>query len=61
MNKELKRAIINNILNNEKEFQLTNSTVNQFRAYIYDDKGDYLIGGNEVHDWICTMIPLLIK
>jgi hypothetical protein len=61
MNKELKRAIINNILNNEKEFQLTNSTVNQFRAYIYDDKGDYLIGGKEVHDWICTMIPLLIK
>jgi hypothetical protein len=61
MNNELKKAIINYILDNEKEFQIINTTVNNFRAYIYDDKGSHLIGGKEVHDWICTMIPLLTK
>ena len=52
MNKELKRAIINFILDNEKEFQITNVTIEKFRNYIYDSSGSYLIGGEDVRYFI---------
>ena len=38
MNKKLKQAIVNFIIENEKEFQLTNRTAEEFRPYIYDNK-----------------------
>ena len=60
MNKELKRAIVNFILDNEKEFQLPNATTSHFRSYQYDDKGEYLIGGEEVHDFIIEAIKFLL-
>jgi len=59
MKKELKQAIINFIFENEKEFQLTNTTVDKFRNYIYTPKGDYLIGGEDVRDFIKKAIDLI--
>jgi len=61
MKKELKRAIVNFILDNEKEFQITNYTTNHFKNYIYDDKGEHLIGGQDVYNFIKEEIKLLIE
>ena len=52
MNIELKKAIIDYMLENKAEFQLLNCTINKFRAYIYDTNGDYLIGGKDVINFI---------
>ena len=52
MSKELKRAIINWMFDNSKEFQLINATAERFRSYIYDDKGNYLIGGKDIMEFI---------
>jgi hypothetical protein len=52
MNKELKKAIINWLFDNSKEFQLINKAAEHFRPYIYTDKGEYLIGGKEVLEFI---------
>ncbi len=59
MKKELKQAIVNYIFDNEKDFQLVNNTTDKFRAYIYDSKGEYLIGGDDVKDFINQAIELL--
>lgn len=59
MKKELKQAIINHIFENSTDFQLINNTTDKFRAYIYDSKGDYLIGGNEVYEFIRDAIELI--
>ena len=59
MNKELKQAIVNFIFNNDKDFQLHNATTNKFRAYIYDNDGNYLIGGEDVSKFIKDAIKLL--
>lgn len=61
MNKELKKAIVNYILDNSKEFQLTNATTEHFRPYIYDSKGNYLIGGEDVANFIREAIKLLTE
>jgi len=58
MNKELKRAILNFILDNEKEFQITNATIEHFRPYIYTVDGKYLIGGEEVVNFIRDAVKL---
>lgn len=60
MRKELKKAIIDYIFENEKEFQLTNSVTAKFRAYIYDADGNYLIGGKEVVEFIREAEKLII-
>lgn len=59
MNKTLKKAIIDFIINNEKEFQLTNVTTDKFRSYIYDTGGEYLIGGEDVKKFIDQSIELI--
>jgi hypothetical protein len=59
MRKELKKAIIDYIFEKKKEFQLTNSVTTKFRAYIYDGEGNYLIGGEEVYDFIIEAIKLI--
>ncbi len=61
MKKELKQAIVKFIFNNEKEFQLTNATKEEFREYIYNAKGEYLIGGEEVYKFILNAIQLLTQ
>ena len=61
MKKELKIAIINFIFENEKDFQLTNNTTDKFRLYIYDGNGSYLIGGENVKDFIKKAIELITE
>lgn len=59
MKTELKKAIVDYIFENENEWQLQNSTTRHFRAYIYDAEGNYLIGGEEVADFIKKALTLL--
>lgn len=59
MKKELKQEIINFIFEHENDFQLPNNTIHRFRDYIYDSKGEYLIGGCDVMDFIKQAIDLL--
>ena len=54
INKELRRAIINWLLDNENQWQRVNACVEWFGEYIYNSKGNFLIGGKEVHDFICA-------
>lgn len=48
MYKELKKEIINWLLDNEFEFQRCWNCIDHFRAYIYNNEGNYLIGGENV-------------
>jgi len=59
MNIKLKKAILEFLCENEKDFQLTNRTIDHFRAYIYDRGGNYLIGGDEVANFIQRAEKLL--
>lgn len=59
MKKELKQAIINFIFEHENEFQLINVTIEKFRPYIYDNSGKYLIGGQDVSEFISKAINLI--
>jgi hypothetical protein len=61
MKTELKKAIVNFIFEHEKEFQINNFTTEHFRTYIYDAKGEYLIGGEDVSEFIDKAIKLLLK
>lgn len=61
MRKELKKAILTFIFENEKDFQLLNRTSNEFAAYMYDSSGNYLIGGEDVAKFINDAIKLLTK
>jgi len=59
MNIELKKAIINFMFDNSKDFQLINNTMKEFRLYIYNDKGNYLIGGENVSNFIKQVEKLI--
>lgn len=61
MHKELKRAIINWLLDNENEWQRVNACCKEFRPYIYNTEGNYLIGGKEVGDFIVNADKLLYQ
>ena len=52
MNIELKQAIVNYIFKNIDDFQIINSTIDQFKNYIYDKEGEYLIGGGDIAKFI---------
>lgn len=58
MNNELKDAIIKTVQENTNEFQLTNFIVGNFREYIYNKDGEYLIGGEQVAQFINNFIKL---
>lgn len=61
MSKELKRAIISWLLDNENRWQRVIDCCRAFRPYIYDVKGNYLIGGKEVTDFISEADKLLYR
>ena len=61
MNIELKKEIITYILENIDEFQLVNATIENFREYIYNPEGNYLMGGQEVSEFIRDACKLLSK
>lgn len=52
MHKELKKEIIKWLLENENEWQRLIACTKEFRNYIYNDEGNYLIGGEEVSNFI---------
>lgn len=56
---ELKIAIINWLVENEHGWQRTNECRKAFRQYIYDERGEYIIGGKEVDDFIDAADKLL--
>ena len=50
---ELKREIINFLIDNIKESQLLNACMNNFYQYIFFiDNGEFCIGGREVYDFM---------
>ena len=61
MQKDLKKAIIKWLLENENKWQRLNSCKEEFRNYIYDDEGNYLIGGEDVSDFIDKADDLIYK
>ena len=58
--KELKRIILIWLLEHENEWQRINACVDEFRNYIYDDNGSYLIGGVSVANFINKADKLLL-
>lgn len=59
MHKELKKEIINWLLENENKWQRLNSCKAEFRNYIYDDEGSFLIGGGDVYSFIIKANDLI--
>lgn len=59
--KELKKEIILWLFENENIWQRVNACVENFRDYIYDKNGNYLIGGENVADFIKQTDELLYK
>lgn len=59
MNLELKKAIFAYMCDNEKEFQLVNATIDNFRQYIYLPNGEYCIGGEKVSEFISAVDKLV--
>lgn len=49
---DLKETILLWLLKNENTWNRINSCIDFFRNYIYDDKGNYLIGGKNVSIFI---------
>ena len=56
---ELKKAIFAWMCDNQKEFQLVSATTQHFRQYIYTPEGEHCIGGEAVHEYICSVEKLL--
>lgn len=61
MNPTLKKTIVLYILDNLTEFQLTINTYAHFHEYMYDKEWGYLIGGEEVSEFIRDACKLLCK
>lgn len=59
MYKELKKQIILWLLEHENEWQRLDTCINEFRNYIYDNNGNYLIGGEIVSNFIKNSDKLL--
>ena len=58
---ELKQAIINWLIDNKNAWQRVNACHDAFRQYIYDDAGNYIIGGKVVSEFIRDDDKLLYK
>ena len=58
---ELKKAIIEWLIDNKNAWQRVNACHDVFRQYIYDDAGNYIIGGKVVSEFISDADKLLYK
>ena len=56
---ELKKAIIDWLFDNKNAWQRTSACREYFRPYIYNADGNYLIGGEEVSDFITEADKLI--
>lgn len=61
MNQTLKEKIIQSVIDNRNEFQLYNYITNEYKAYIFDTQGEYLIGGEEIANFIREFTNLYTK
>ena len=61
MQYQLMQAIFNYLIDNRNVFNLHNTTTAHFKPYIYDDTGNYLIGGEQVSQFISDAIKLINK
>ena len=63
MNKdlELMESILIWLLRNKNLFNRVNHCIDEYRNYIYDDNGSYLIGGKEVVNFIEKADKLLFS
>lgn len=61
VHKELKKEIFNWLLENENKWQRLNACKDEFRRYIFNEDGEFLIGGREVYDFIFEVDTLLYK
>ena len=61
MRTELKKQIIDWLFDNERVYNRLNKCVEKFRNYIYDNEGAYLIGGENVYEFIVEADTLLYK
>lgn len=59
MKKELKKQIIDWLFSNENAWQRLNACTSEFKDYIYNSKGEYLIGGADVNNFIKEMDKLI--
>lgn len=58
---ELKKSIIEWLIDNKNKWQRVNACHKEFRQYIYNDAGDYIIGGKIVSEFISDADKLLYK
>ena len=58
---ELRKQIVNWLFDNQNAFNRSNACREHFRAYIYDGDGNYLIGGEDVADYITAMDTELFR
>ena len=56
---ELKEKIVKWILENKNQWQIVNDCKENFRAYIFDINGNYLIGGENVYNFIVVICDLI--
>jgi len=56
---ELKKKILEWLMKNENTWQRINECSRAFREYIYDSEGNYLIGGENVYNFIIEADKLL--
>lgn len=61
MKKELKREILKWLLDNENRWQRVIECNKAFKLYIYNNEGNYLIGGEEVSNFIEEADRLIYK
>jgi len=61
MNKELKKEIFDYLYENETLWQRVNICREEFKEYIYDRNGNYLIAGEIVSNFIELADKLLYK
>lgn len=55
----LKKVIVDWLADHETEWQRVNACHDAFRRYIFDEDGEYIIGGKEVSEFISKADELL--
>lgn len=61
MYQELKQSIIEWLFTHSNEWQRVNACHEEFSPYIYDKNGKYLIGGEEVSEFILDADALIYE
>lgn len=59
MHIELKKAILNYMIEHIKNFNLVNQATKEFNQYIYTPKGQFCIGGKDVAAFISSAEKLI--